>query len=463
MAWPLFDAVLRCLVRRGRSFALRAPLPAAVIAAVLVLAPLALARATSAVARTSSAALADPVATRIVALALLVPAAAAGAAASRLVPAAERLGAAVVAAPVRRGVAALAAALPTLLAAVAFAPLAASVAVPFALASPGGLPAAVALGAGVGAAVAVGAAAAQLADRARRGDARALLAVLGLASASIGLGAVVVGDPAARLASVLAGRRSAGAATLDAVAVLLAATFVWGLALRLRPDGVDRRGPGGRRRVAAPLDRLPVLSLALLILLRRAEPRGAVVAGALIGLGGALLGRVVGLEPDAAVLLGLTSVLASAAVAPLAVGGAATSVRWVLGVAPVDRTRAATAWLVAAAAVTTLSLVPLACLAAAEGVLTRRSLGAFALGIVLSTGCGVLAGSVAVWRPGAVGDQTLALGLLAVVAAAVGALALGGAWVGDRIGLDDTWMAVMVGVLPLAAAAPVLARRLGKG
>lgn len=461
MAWPLFDAVLRCLWRRGRSFALRAPLPAAVIAAVLVLAPLALARATSSVARASAAALADPQATRIIALALLVPAAAAGAAASRLVPAAERLGAAVVAAPVRRGPAALAAALPTLLAALAFVPLATSVAVPFALASPGGLPAAAALGAGVAAAVAVGAAAAQLADRARRGDAAGVALVVGLASAGLGLGVAVAGDPAALLAEVLAGRAGAGAATLDAAVVLVAATVVWGLALRLRPAGARRRGR--LRRLRAPLGRLPLLSLALLVLLRRAEPRGAVAAGALLGLGGALLGRVVGLDADAALLLGLTSVLASAAVAPLAVGGAVTSLRWVIGIAPVDRTRVAVAWLAAAATATTLSLLPLVCLAAAEGVLTARSLGAFALGILLATGCGVLAGSIAVWRPGAIGDQTLALGLLAVVAAGAGALALGGAWVGDRIGLDDRWMSVVVGSAPLVAAVPVLARRVGRG
>lgn len=459
MAWPLFEAVLLCLGRRARAFCRQAPVPATVVALVLVLAPVALARATSAVARSSAAALADPAATRIVALALLGPALAAGAASSRLVPPADRLGAAIVIAPVRRRVVALAAALPTILAGAAFLPLAASVAVPFALAAPGGLPAAGALGAALVATVSAGAAAAQLVSVARRGVPQALSIAVALAAVPV-LAALGVGDPTSRVADVLAGRAGAGRLTLEAAALLAVATAAWAISLRGHVRGsVSRR----RRWHALPVRPLPVLSLSLAVLLRRSETRGAVAAGALLGLGAAAAGRAVGLEADAAALLGLTSVLAAGAVAPLAVGGAVVELRWVLAAGPIARGRTAAAWLAATVVVSALSVVPLAFLALVEGALTAGTVATFGLGVLLSAGCGVLAGSIAPWRPGAVGDQTLTLGLLAVVAAGAGALALGGAWVGGRIAIEERWTALAVAAVPLASAAVLLTRRLERG
>jgi hypothetical protein len=431
------------------------PLIACLLAAAFIAVPPVVWRLSAEVGAAIGASLADAHAARVVVASLVLPAFAAGAAITVSMPPVEAFGAQVRAAPVRARELAVAAALPLLAGSSLVAPLLLALVVPALSAAPGGVPAAVTVVGAVVAAAALGAAAAELASAAWHGHRTSRVALAAILPA-LGIAWWRGGDPLDPVVSVMTGASSAPICLVALGGVATCAGSSW-LTLRAVRPGAERR----RRSPLAALAgaRVPrSLAAPTMILLRRSDVRLALVAAASLGVCCLLAGALLDLGTELATMLGATSALAAAVIAPLASGGALVCARWLLATSPTTRWSIAARWAAAGEVLLLLAVAPVVAAGlvwGADGAVLRP----LAAAAVAGGGAGLLAGSVVPWRPTALGDQLLSLAALASISGAT--LVLVGA-AAEHAPSGWSPPAIAAPIIALHAAALVsLRRRIG--
>ena len=318
----LCEAVARCHLRRLRGVAAAAPLPAAIVALVVVTAPFVLFRLGGAV---GDEVVAGSIGTAGVSDALmlgpLLAAAVAGAALAVAAPPRSALGDQVAAGPPGAVIAVVALTLvPAAAGSIVVVPALIALCAGLARALPGGAAGGIALAAATLAAVPAGAIVAEGGLAAGRRHLRRAFAVgvggLGWLVVGVAFGAGPLG-PLALVPPALRGTCSPWLAlgVSSAVGIGLSGAWVALAATRAEPRS-RRRGVGrsGRRRLPAPI-------AAVVLLARRTDLRIATLGAALFGLAGSVLAAATGAPPPASFLLGTTTALLGSLMCPLVVGG----------------------------------------------------------------------------------------------------------------------------------------------
>lgn len=464
MRFVLSRAVARCQARRLWAVAAAAPVPAAVVIALVALAPLALARIGAVVGDDLAAAAVSVELTTALVLGPCLAAAAAGSVLAVSLPTRAGLGQQIAAAPCGdRSAIAAALLLPATLAAIVVLPSLAALTVALASSFPGGRTAGLALGAAILAAVPVGAVAAEGVQIAVRGR-RIRLLGFGLALAAwLAAGGAIGATSLGLLAPVslaLQGAVSAWVALAAAGAVAMSFGGAWILLAGARPER-QPRAPG-RRRLAAAW-RFPVPAAACSLVVRRSDVRYAMIAALGFGAAGALVAVLGGSEPPGPLLLATTTTLLGSLVAALAVFGILALGSWLwLGAPRSRRAIAAMGWFVGLAA----AAAPVGVVAAAAFIASGAdggTVGTVAVLVVMGAAVATIAGSLVPWQGESAGDQLSSLAAFVVVAVAA-SFTVG--LVAPRLaafGVPDPLVAVLLGGLLSSVAITILVRRLESG
>jgi len=441
-----------------------APLPAAIVAVLVAVAPLLLARVGAALGNELAPSVASSGVGAALVLGPCLAAAAAGGVLAASLPTRALLGQQIGAGPFsdRSAVVApllLPAILATLVVVPSLGALTASLAGPF----PGGRIAGLALGVAILAAVVAGAIAAEGIEIAMRGRRRGLLGI------GIGLGAwMAVGEaignaplgPLAAVGLALEGTVSSWVAFGIASVVALSLGSVWvGLASR-RPERRPRSVP---RRHLEVVWRLPAPAAASSLVARRLDVRHATIGALGFGSVGALVAVVGGAPSPGPFLLATTTTLLGSLVAALATFGILASGSWIwLGAPRSLRSIAAVAWLVGLSA----AAIPVGAIAAVAAIISGvdgHTAGVVTVLVVTGAAVATIAGSLVPWRGEGVGDQLSSVGACIAVALAL-SLVIG--LIAPRlttVGLPDPGIAAALCVLLSALANTVVVQRLRAG
>jgi hypothetical protein len=437
------------------------PIPAAVLAAVLVLAPLVCVRLAHALAGE----LADAISTGGVATAMVlgpaIAAAVAGAAWAAALPERASLGRQIAAAPVDDAVAVVAVTVvPACALALVVVPSLGAAALVLGAALPGGRAAGLALAVATLAAFPAGACAAEGAIAAARGrPARAVL--VGCAAAAwlvvgAALGAASLG-PLAAVAAALHGAVPAWVALSASAATGAALSLAWLLLAASRPPARPLRARRTGRLVRGRSSAITAAVAA--ILARRSDVRLGAAGAVAFGVAGVAVARFAAAPAPAGFLLGATTALLGSALCALATGGALLAGRWLWARAPRGVATVARPAVLVALAGTCAPVTLVGIAAAAAAGATRASAGAVAGLVVAGSALAVIAGSLVPWLPGT-GAQLTTFAAFAAIGIGV---SLGVGLVAPRLvaaGVPDPLVLACVCAACLAAAAVVLRGRL---
>jgi len=464
MRSELCRAVARCQARRLRTTVAAAPLPAAIVVILVMLAPVALARVGSVVgSEIASAVASTDVATALV-LGPVLAAAAAGAALAVSLPARAGLGQQIAAGPCSDLTAVTAGLLfPSFLATLTVLPSLVSFCVAFADELPGGRLAGVALSLAIVAAFPAGAVVAEGLRAAMRGQRLRPLGIGVGVGAWTATGAATGAGPLGVLAPVggaLAGSVSAWVALAAAGGAAAGLGIVWVVLASSRPEP---RPLARRWRHLAFAWRCPVPAAVASVVLRRDDVRLANIAALGFGGIGALVAVAASAEVPGPFLLATTTTLLGSVVGALAVCGVLVAGCWMWWGAPRGRRSiAATAWhvgLVGAA-------VPVGVVATMTAVgsgASWRAAGVVAAVVVAGTAAATIAGSLVLWRGDGIGDQLSSFAVFAAVAIAASLLVGFMAPRLTALGVPDpAVLALLCGAL-VGAALVSLRRRLESG
>jgi hypothetical protein len=468
MRFALCDAVARCQARRLRETVAVAPLPAAIVVILVVLAPIALVR----VGRAIGSELAGAVDTGGVADALVVgpllAAAVAGAALAVSLPGRPALGQQVAAGPCTH-LAAIASGLlvPGLIGALAVLPSLVAVSVALAHELPGGAAAGAALVLATVAGVPAGAVLAEGGLAAARGRPARSLAVGGgviaWAATSAGFptttpGAAVLG-PVAPVGAALRGTGSAWPALAAASGAAVALALAWIALAATRPEKRWRvRGPsrnlvrGGRRAIP---------SAVAVLLARRDDVRLAAVAAMGFGVAGTTIATSAAAPQPTPFLLATTTTLLGSILCPLVLCGVLLHGRWLWVGGPRDRRLVTLAACLVGLVASALPVVVVGALATAVSGASLSALGVVAAFVLVGSAAALLAGALVPWNGEGVGDQLTTFAALAAVAIAT---SLGVGVAGPRLvslGVPAAAVVVVVCGFSAVGALGAVGRRLG--
>jgi hypothetical protein len=459
----LCEAVGRCHLRRLRGVAAAAPLPAVIVALVVVAAPVVLFRLGGAVGDEVADSIDTAGVSNALVLGPLLAAAVAGAALAVAAPSRSALGFQVAAGPPGAAIAVVALTLvPAAAGSIVVVPSLIALCAGLARALPGGAAGGVALAAATLAAVPAGAVVAEGGLAAGRRHRRRAVAV-----GAGGLGWLVVGlafgaGPLGPLAFVPPALRGAGSPWLalgvsSGVGIGLSAAWVPLAATRAEPRS-RRRGArrSGRRRLPAPI-------AAAVLLARRTDLRLATLGAALFGLAGSALAAATAAPPPASFLLGTTTALLGSLLCPLVVGGVLDGGRWLWRGAPVPSGAVGRSFALASILAAALPVAAVGSVAAIASGAGAGIVGIVAALVVAGSCVALLAGALLPWRGTGAGDQMTTIAAFAAIAIAA-SLAVG--LVAPRLvslGVPDAVVAVAICVLFLAAALAALDRRLEAG
>ena len=459
----LCEAVARCHLRRLRGVAASAPLPAAIVALVVVTAPVILFRLGGAVGDEVADSIGAAGVSDALVLGPLLAAAVAGAALAVATPSRSALGDQVAAGPSGAAIAVVALTLvPAAAGWIVVVPSLIALCAGLAHALPGGVAGGVALAAATLAAVPAGAVVAEGGLAAGRRHRRQAVAV-GLG----GLGWVVVGlafgaGPLGPLALVPPALRGAGSPWLalgmsSSVGIGLSAAWVVLAATRAEPRSRCRGvGRSSRRRLPAPI-------AAVVLLARRTDLRLATLGAGLFGLAGSALAAATGAPPPASFLLGTTTALLGSLLCPLVVGGVLDGGRWLWRGAPVPSGAIARSFALASTLAAALPVAAVGSVAAVASGARAGIAGVVAALVVAGSCVALLAGALLPWRGTGAGDQMTTIAAFAAIAIAA-SLAVG--LIAPRLvslGVPDAAVVVAICALLLAGAVAALDRRLEAG
>jgi hypothetical protein len=463
MLSSLFDAVARCHARRLLTMASRAPLPAAAVILIVLLAPIAFLRVGRALgAEVSGAIDAAGVADAIV-LGPGLAAAVGGATLAAALPERAAFGGQIAAAPFGRIVGLVAVVLPPALAG-------AVVALPSLTAGgwavggelPGGPVSGIALSTAVVAAMFAGAIGAEAAIAASRGrlSRQPALAALAVPWPLVGLllGAPPLG-PLATVPPALRGELPPWVALVGSGATAAGLSWVWVMLAADRPEARAVRsgrttGRVGRRCLAIPA------ALAA-ILLRRRDVRLAAVSSLVLGATGVVLAAVSAAPEPTGLLLATTTALLGCVLCSLVACGALLDGRWLWSGSPGDRRTIVALATIVTLAATAAPVVLVGLAAAAVSGATIRSTGIVAALTIVGSAVALLAGCLVPWKGGGVGDQLATFAAFAAVAFAASLLV---GLVAPRLvsrGIPDSAVVLLVCAAATGSAGYALGRKLG--
>jgi hypothetical protein len=452
---------VRCQARRLRATVAAAPLPVAMLAAALVVAPLAFVRLGHALAGELATAISsEGVATAMV-LGPALAGAVAGAAWAAALPERAALGSQIAASPLDGAVAVVAVTVvPASALAVVVVPSLGAASLALGAPLPGGSGSGLALAAATLAALPAGACAAEGWVAAARGrPARAVLvgcAATAWLAVGAALGAAPLG-PLAAAGSALRGAMPGWAALCASSATGLTLSLTWLLLAATRPPARVARARRARRLVRG---RSGAVTTAVgVILARRTDVRFGAVGAVAFGVAGVAVARISSAAGPAAFLLGTTTALLGSALCALATGGALLEGRWLWARAPRGAGTVARSAVLVALAGTSAPVILVGVAAAISAGVTQASAGAVAGLVVAGAALAVVAGSLVPWLPGAGAQLTT---FAAFAAIAVGA-SLGVGLAAPRLvsaGVPDPLVLGVVCASCLAAAAVALRGRL---
>lgn len=462
MSSGLCSAVARCQVRRLWAAAGAAPLPVAVGALLVVLAPFGLVRVGRAVGSDLGAAIAAPGVADALLLGPMLAAAVAGAAVAVSLAGRSGLGEQVGAAPVGAVSAVMAGMLvPGTIGAVAILPSLVALCVGVSHELPGGMPAGLALAVAVAAGLPAGAVVAECALALAAGRVRRSLLLVAAAVGWVSGGAVL-GSPAAgpfaRVTAALQGSGSPWLSLLVAAVVVGLLTGAWIVLAAVRPD--RRRGRTWSSANVVPRGRAAMPGALIALHGRRAELRLAAAGSLGFGIAGTVVAALAAAPSPTPFLLATTTALLGSVVSSLAVCGLLLHGRWLWMGSP---TRGATVGAAACAIGTAGTSFPVVAVGVGAGLATGatwNAVGVVALLVVVGSGVGLAAGALVPWSRAGLGDQLSSFTALAVVAVAMGFLV---GLVAPRLvalGLPGPAVAVLVGLGSLAASGAAVSRRL---
>ena len=463
MRSTLCDAVARCQLRRLRGVAAAAPLPAAIVALVLLTAPVILFRLGGAVGGEVADGIGTAGVSDAVVLGPLLAAAVAGSALAVAAPERSALGSQVAAGPPGAVVAVIALMLtPAVAGSIVVVPALVALCIGLACSLPGGAVAGVALAAATLAAVPAGAVVAEGGIAATRKQHRRALgigvSVLVWIAVGLSLGAAPLG-PLGLVASALRGAGSPWLALAASGVVGVGLVAAWVALAASRAEPRSRRpaaGRSGRRR-------LPASIAASVLLARRSDVRLATLGAVAFGLAGVALAAAGDAPSPAPFLLGATTALLGSVLCPLVVGGVLDQGRWLWRSAPVRSGAIARSFTLASTGAAALPVAVVGSAAAVVSGADARIVGIVAT-LVLNGSCvALLAGALLPWRGAGAGDQLTTIAAFAALAIATSFVV---ALVGQRLvslGVPDPAVVAAICLVFLAAALAALDRRLGAG
>ena len=463
MRSALYSAVARCHARRLGKTVATAPLPAAIVAILVVLAPFALVRVGRAVGGELSGVIGTGGVADALVLGPVLAAAVAGAALAVSLPGRSALGQQVAAGP-SGGSAVIVAGLlvPVLMGALTVLPSLVAVCVAVGGELPGGRTAGVALAVATVAAVPAGAVLAEGVLAAARRRRRPAIAIAGGAVtwALIGLatGAAPLG-PLAPVGAALRGSASAWLALAAVCGALVALALAWVSLAAARPVKRSRTARSARRLVRGK--RFAVPAAMAVLLTRRDDVRFATIGALGFGAAGIVIAGAAAAPAPTPFLLATTTALLGSILCSLAMCGVLLHGRWLWMGGPGDRhVIGRAACLIGLAG----SALPVAVVGAGAMVSTGAPWGAVGVvaGIVIvGSATALVAGALVPWSSEGVGDQLTTFAVLAALAIAtfvtVGVVA-------PRLvsfGLPDMVVVAVVCGTSMGAALHALGRRLG--
>ena len=476
MLSTLCNAVARCHCRRLRAAAAAAPLPAALVGVLVVLAPTALVRVGRAVGGALVGAAGDPGVTDGVVLGPLLAASVAGAALALSLPERSAFGQQLAAGPFGDLAVVCASLLvPALVAAFTVVPSLVAVCVGLALELPGGPSSGVALAIATLAGIPAGAVVAEGGLAAARGRPRRALAVTGGAlawfAACLASGGGALG-PLAPVGGSLGGSVPGWLAILLGAGTAVVLGLAWVGLAATRPakrmpgarGGSHRLSPGRALGGGSSRESGLVIPVAVAVLVsRRDDVRLATVGAVGFGTAGIAVARSSGVPTPTGFLLATTTALLGSLLGALAACGILLQGRWLWlggsrGTAAVTRA-ACLVGLVGSA-------LPVALVGAFAAVATGVSWGALGFVsalVVLGSAAALAAGGLVPWSGEGVGDQLATFAALATVAIAT-SLAIG--IVAPRLvaaGLPGPAVALLACAALLGAAGTAMWHRLEAG
>lgn len=462
MSSGLSSAVSRCQVRRLRATAGAAPLPVAVGALLVVLAPFGLVRLGRAVGSDLAAAIGAAGVADAILLGPMLAAAVAGAAVAVSLPGRAALGQQVASAPIG-GVHAVVAGLlvPGAVGAVVMLPSLVALCAGVGHELPGGTPAGLALAVAVAAGVPAGAVVAECVLALAAGRVRRSLLVAAAAAGWVSAGDVLGAPVAGAFAPVTAALRGSGSSWLSLLVAAVGAgvlSVAWIVLAAVRPARRGRRSASSRNLVPRGSAAMPSALAALLC--RRAEVRLAAAGSLGFGIAGAVVAALAAAPSPTPFLLATTTALLGSVVSALAVCGLVLQGRWLWMASPVRGATVGTAACAIGAAGTVIPVVAVAVGAAVATGATWNAAGVVALLAAVGAGAGLAAGALVPWSGAGLGDQLPSFTALAVIAVATGFSVGLAAPRLVALGLPGPSVAMLVGTGSLAVGRKAVCRRL---
>lgn len=472
MLSTLCSAVARCHCRRLRAAVAAAPLPAALVGFLVVLAPIALVRVGRAVGGALVGAAGDSGVTGGVVLGPLLAASVAGAALALSLPERSAFGQQLAAGPFGDLAVVCASLLvPALVAAFTVVPSLVAVCVGLALELPGGPSSGVALAIATVAGIPAGAVVAEGGLAAARGRPRRALVVTGGAlawlAACLASGGGALG-PLAPVGGSLGGSVPGWLAILSGAGTAVVLGLAWVALAAARPA---KRMPGGSHRLSpgrasgrSSREGRPVIPVVVAVLVsRRDDVRLAAVAAVGFGTAGIAVAGSSGVPTPTGFLLATTTALFGSLLGALAACGILLQGRWLWlggsrGTAAVTRA-ACLVGLVGSA----LPVALVGTFAAVATGVTWGALGFVSALVVLGSAAALAAGALVPWSGEGVGDQLATFAALATVAIAT-SLAIG--IVAPRlvaVGLPGPAVALLACAAVLGTAGTAVRHRLEAG
>ena len=463
MRSALCKAVARCHARRLGKTAATAPLPTAIVATLVVLAPLALARVGRAVGGELAGAMGTGGVADALVLGPMLAAAVAGAALAVSLPGRSALGQQVAAGPCG-GIAAIVAGLlvPALIGALTVLPSLVTTCVALTRELSGGVTAGVALAVATLAAVPAGAVVAEGALAGTRGRRRRSLLVAGGALAWLVTGAAagtVSLGPFAPVGAALRGSGSAWLALAVASGAAGALALAWVALAAIRPEKRSRTARLTLRLVRG--GRFPVPAAVAVLLTRRDDVQLATTGAFGFGVAGIAIAALAAAPAPTPFLLATTTALLGSILCSLAVWGVLLHGRWLWAGGPGDRRLIG---LAACLVGLTGSAFPVAVVGTGAMVASGASWSAVAVVaavVVVGSAAALLAGALVPWSAGGVGDQLTTFAAFGAIAIATSLLV---GLVAPRLvslGLPDAVVVVLVCSAPMGVALHALGCRLG--
>ena len=463
MRSALYSAVARCHARRLGKTVATAPLPAAIVAILVVLAPFALVRVGRAVGGELSGVIGTGGVADALVLGPVLAAAVAGAALAVSLPGRSALGQQVAAGP-SGGSAVIVAGLlvPVLVGALTVLPSLVAVCVAVGGELPGGRTAGVALAVATVAAVPAGAVLAEGVLAAARRRRRRSIAIaggavtwvlIGLASGAAPLG------PLAPVGAALRGSASAGLALAAVCGVLVVLALAWFPLAATRPEKRLRTARPARTLVHGERFRVP---LAVVALLARRDDVRLSTAGALgFGAVGIVIAGAAAAPAPTPFLLATTTALLGSILCSLAVCGALLPGCWLWLGGSGDGRRISLAGCLVGLTGSTLPVAVVGGGAMVASGTSWSAVGVVAAFVIVGSAAALLAGAAVPWRTDGAGDQLTTFAAFAAVAIAM-SLTVG--LLAPRLvslGFPDPVVIVLVCGVSMGAALHALGRRLG--